>query len=100
MASDGVDHGFELAALGFDRRRRVELARRKAAADPVEANDLMGERHFLVVGTLARVGPLLLEVRDPPRPEDDRPALPEGRVGEAASLEIEVANLLLHVGGA
>ena len=94
--ADRVDHRLELAALRLDRRPRVELARGETAADAVEAHDLVGACELGVERPLVGVGPLLLEMGDPARPDDDRRPLAVGRVGEAPPLEVEVADLLLH----
>ena len=82
-AAGRVDHRLELAGLGLDRRPRVELARGEPAAEAVEAQDAVRLRDLLVEGALAQVRPLLLEMPDPARAEDDRRAFAVGRVGEA-----------------
>ncbi len=52
---------------------------------------------LLVERALPQVVPLLLEVADPARPEDERRALAVGRVGEPPALELEEADVLVHV---
>ena len=96
-AADGVDHRFELAALGLDRRPRLEQPIAEPAAEPVETDDAVRARKLGVERPLVFVVPLLLKVRDPARTDDDRRAVAVRRVGEPSPLEIEVADLLLHV---
>ena len=60
----------------------------------------MRARDLLVERALPRVVPLLFEVADPARAEDERRAFAVGRVGEPAALEVEEADVVVHVGEA
>jgi hypothetical protein len=94
--ADRVDHRLELPALRLDGRPRLEAAVGEPAADAVEADDPVGARELGVERPLLGVVPLLLEVRDPARADDERRPLAVGGVREAPALEVEVADLLLH----
>src|SRR5262249_59010134 len=96
--ADRVDHRFELPRLGLDRRPRLELTGGEAAADAIEADDAVRPGDLFVEDALARVGPLLLQGADPARAEDDRRPLAERRVRKPVPLEVQVADLLVHVG--
>ena len=57
----------------------------------------MGARDLLVERALPRVVPLLFEVADPARAEDERRAFAVGGVGEPPALEVEEADVVVHV---
>ena len=66
------------------------------AAEPVEADDLVRARELEVERPLVGVRPLLFEVRDPARADEERRPVAVGRIGEPATVEVEVPDLLLH----
>ena len=74
----------------------AQVAIGEPGSDPVVANDPVSKRELLEERALARVRPLLLEVRHPASPEQEQRPLADRRVGDSLPSELAEADVLLH----
>ena len=64
--------------------------------EPVVADDEVVLGELLVEAPRKRIVPLLLEVGDPLRAEDERRSLSDGGVGDPPAVELAEPNVLVH----
>ncbi len=96
LSSGRLEHARQRPCLRLDRRRGRQLAIGEACADPVVAHDPMRAGEILEERACARLLPLLLEVRDPPRAEQEQRPFADRRVRDPAAVQLAETDVLLH----
>ncbi len=93
LRATGIEDGPDLVHVGH---RRVEAPVGEADADAVEADDPMARRELLHEAPQARLGPVFLEMRDPPASEQEQGAFACRGIRDPPAAGFAVADLLLH----